>query len=167
MPRDRPATSGYARIAQEEEDRGQPYTDESDDDDVHHSASGPASTASRYAPIQPRPQLMQLPETASATDYRAVRTSGRRLSRPRSNSGVDIKAINARLERWAEEIASKFKIGRAKGKATQEGQLEIHYSVFRPPDGVRPATADSLADDAVEGDGTRVTKAQFEEAVER
>ncbi|KAH0538070.1 hypothetical protein FGG08_005332 [Glutinoglossum americanum] len=165
MPRDRPATSGYARIAQEEEDR-QPFTDESDDDDAYHSASGPASTASRYAPIQPRPQLMQVPETASAPDYRAVRTSGRRAPRTRSNSGVDIKAINARLERWAEEIASKFKIGKGKGKTTQEGQLEIHYSVFRPPDGVRPATAESLAGEAVEDDGVRITKAQFEEAVE-
>ncbi|KAI9769813.1 MAG: phosphatidyl inositol kinase [Geoglossum simile] len=166
MPRDRPATSGYARIAQEEEDRGQPYTDESDDDDVYQSASGPASTTSRYAPIQPRPQVMQIPEPAPSADHRAVRSHGKRPSRTRSNSGVDIKAINARLERWAEEIASKFKIGKTKGKTPQEGQLEIHYSVFRPPDGVRPATAESLAGDEAEGDGIHITKAQFEEAVE-
>lgn len=34
----------------------------------------------------------------------------------RNSSGVDIKAINARLEKWAEEIASKFKINRVKGR---------------------------------------------------
>tara|TARA_R110002060_G_scaffold56671_1_gene67022 strand:+ start:85 stop:210 length:126 start_codon:yes stop_codon:yes gene_type:complete len=39
----------------------------------------------------------------------------------RSNSsGVDIKAINARLERWADEIASKFKINKVKGKTEEE-----------------------------------------------
>jgi phosphatidylinositol 4-kinase type 2 len=166
MPRDRPATSGYARIAQEEEDGGQLYTDGSDDEDPHQPAPAIASTASRYAPIQPRPQVMQVPETSSTTDYRAVRTSGRRPPRSRSNSGVDIKAINARLERWAEEIASKFKIGKGKGKATQEGQLEIHYSVFRPPDGVRPATEEGLAGDAAEDNGVYITKSQFEGAVE-
>ncbi|KAH0555909.1 hypothetical protein GP486_006147, partial [Trichoglossum hirsutum] len=168
MPRHRPATTGYARIAQDEEDGGQPYSDGSDDDDAHQPApAAVSSTASRYAPIQPRLQSMQVPETASTADYRAARTGGRRPPpRSRSNSGVDIKAINARLERWAEEIASKFKIGKGKGKTTQEGQLEIHYSVFRPPDGVRPATEESLAGDAARDDGVHLTKPQFEEIVE-
>lgn len=59
---------------------------------------------------------------------------------------MDVKAINARLERWAEEIASKFKRGK-KGRHgdDDEGRLEIHHSVFQAPEGVRPATAQSLA----------------------
>jgi hypothetical protein len=64
--------------------------------------------------------------------------------RHRSNSGVDLKAINARLERWADEIASKFKRGKGKQPGEEE-RLEIHYSVFQPPEGVRPATAETLA----------------------
>lgn len=84
----------------------------------------------------------------------------------RSNSsGVDIKAINARLERWAEEIASKFKINSVKGKTQEEEQLEIHHSVFQPPPGVRPYTAEDLA--AYEAaDTQRMTPAQFEAIVE-
>lgn len=69
--------------------------------------------------------------------------SGRRA---RSNSGVDVKAINARLERWAEEIAAKFKRGK-KGRHgdDEDERLEIHHSVFQAPEGVRPATAQSLS----------------------
>lgn len=66
--------------------------------------------------------------------------------RARSNSGVDVKAINARLERWAEEIASKFKRGkRGRHGEDEDGRLEIHHTVFQAPEGVRPATAQSLA----------------------
>lgn len=59
---------------------------------------------------------------------------------------MDVKAINARLERWAEEIASKFKRGK-KGRhgEDEDERLEIHHSVFQPPEGVRPTTAQSLA----------------------
>lgn len=85
----------------------------------------------------------------------------------RSNSsGVDIKAINARLEKWAEEIASKFKIGKTKGKGPEEEQLEIHHSVFQPPEGVRPVTAEELELGSGEGGQGRMTKEEFEEIVE-
>ncbi|KAF2135856.1 uncharacterized protein K452DRAFT_260021 [Aplosporella prunicola CBS 121167] len=85
--------------------------------------------------------------------------------RLRSNSGVDIKAINARLERWADEIASKFKRRRVRGKTQEEEQLEIHHSVFQAPDWIRPATAEQLAEyDSAQGD--RLTKLQFDDIVE-
>lgn len=85
----------------------------------------------------------------------------------RSNSsGVDIKAINARLERWAEEIASKFKISSVKGKSRQEEPLEIHHSVFQAPDGVRPYTAQQLAAYSPTFGEDRFTKEQFEQIVE-
>lgn len=82
----------------------------------------------------------------------------------RSNSsGVDIKAINARLERWADEIASKFKINKVKGKTEAEEKLEIHHSVFQAPDGVRPATTETLASDVDVG---RMSKLEFNDVVE-
>ena len=84
----------------------------------------------------------------------------------RSNSsGVDIKAINARLERWAEEIASKFKITSVKGKTQEEEQLEIHHSVFQAPAGVRPYSAQQIAIYAAE-ESERMTKSQFDDVVE-
>jgi phosphatidylinositol 4-kinase type 2 len=76
---------------------------------------------------------------------------------------VDIKAINARLERWAEEIASKFKINKVKGKTEQDEKLEIHHSVFQAPDGVHPMTADTLAMDVDHG---RMSKMEFDDVVE-
>ncbi|EQL01975.1 phosphatidylinositol 4-kinase [Ophiocordyceps sinensis CO18] len=79
-----------------------------------------------------------------------------------SNPGVDLKAINARLERWADEIASRFKRGRAKSQLGEEDRLEIHHSVFQPPDGVRPITAEAMAE-ALPG---TVTKAEFDAVVD-
>jgi phosphatidylinositol 4-kinase type 2 len=88
----------------------------------------------------------------------------RPVKRMRTNSsGVDIKAINARLERWAEEIASKFKISSTKGKTDEEEQLEIHHSVFQAPDGIRPVTAQEVMN---YHDDERMTKFQFDETVE-
>jgi phosphatidylinositol 4-kinase type 2 len=82
--------------------------------------------------------------------------------RARSNSGVDIKAINARLERWADEIASKFK--RQKGKKTgdEDECLEIQHTVFVAPEGVRPVTAEMLS---VPEPGY-MTKEEFEVIIE-
>jgi hypothetical protein len=77
---------------------------------------------------------------------------------------VDIKAINARLERWADEIAQKFKI-RGRKDRSEEEQLEIHHSVFQAPDWVRPATAESLTFD-YSGSSDRMTKLQFDDIVE-
>ena len=133
MPR--PPTSGYARIAQaEEEEEEQPYT--SDEEDPFRDPTR-LSTDASYAPIQPkRRERMHIPSGQSSP--------GRPGRRKRTNSGVDIKAINARLERWAEEIKDRFKIRRVKGKTAEDEQLEIHHSVFQPPDWIQPATKESL-----------------------
>jgi phosphatidylinositol 4-kinase type 2 len=160
MPRSRrPPTSGYARIAQAEEDDD--LHEESDEDDFYHGAS---LSGSQYAPIQPkRDGRMHMPGTSgdSSPNLRRGSHGGRRQ---RSNSGVDIKAINARLERWAEEIAQKFKKRKSKGKPEEE-KLEIHHSVFQAPDWVRPATTETLTFD-YEGSSDRMTKLQFDEIVE-
>lgn len=152
----RPPTTGYARIAQAEE-----YSDESDNDDLGQSyASLQPPEAPRYASItQPRRHGGMISEGTNTP--RGGRS--KRGKRGRSNSGVDIKAINARLERWAEEIASKFKINTVKGKSDQEEKLEIHYSVFQAPEGVHPLTADDLA---AGDDSGRMTKAEFDAVVE-
>lgn len=163
MPKNRPATSGYARLAQEEEDRHD-YYDDSDDDDLQGVSSSTVSqSAPRYAPISSRSQ-MQASGLSSPREYRR-RHSGHYPRRGRRNSGVDIKAINARLERWAEEIASKFKINRVKGKTLEEEKLEIYHSVFQPPEGLRPVTAETLESDEVEG-AARRARGEFEDVVE-
>lgn len=156
MPRSkRPPTSGYARIAQaEEEDSNSDF-----EDDLHQDSLSNA----QYAPIQPqRDSGMRMPggSAPNSPDHRR-RSSGRRQ---RSNSGVDIKAINARFERWAEEIAQKFKIKKQRD-APDDEQLEIHHSVFQAPDGVRPATAESLTVD-YDGATDRMTKLEFDDIVE-
>ncbi|RAL13757.1 uncharacterized protein BO97DRAFT_469440 [Aspergillus homomorphus CBS 101889] len=158
MPKNRPATSGYARLAQEEEDRAHDPYDYSDDDDLQHDSNTISQSAPRYAPISARTGLASPPEPRR-------RLSGQYHRRGRRNSGVDIKAINARLERWAEEIASKFKIHRVKGKTLEEEKLEIYHSVFQAPDGVRPVTAEVLESDEVEG-AARRAREEFEEVVE-
>ncbi|KAH8681387.1 phosphatidylinositol 4-kinase type II subunit alpha [Xylariales sp. PMI_506] len=153
MPRNRPATTGYERLAQADQ-----FSDDSDDEALGQSfASLQAQTAPRYAPItQPRPHSgMASPEMSSKQRYRPRRV--------RSNSGVDLKAINARLERWAEEIASKFKRTKGRGGAGEEEQLEIHYSVFQAPEGIRPVTADMLAATAHD---TAMSTDEFEQIVQ-
>ena len=158
----RPPTSGYARIAQAED-----FSDDSGDDDLanNYTSLQPASVP-RYASItQPRPNHAMSIDggVISPTSSRQRKPQRRRLRR--DSSGVDIKAINARLERWADEIASKFKIGTVKGKSDEEERLEIHYSVFQAPEGVRPATAETLSSES-EGSSDRMTKEQFDEVVE-
>ncbi len=164
MPRHRPPTSGYARIAQAEEENG--YLDDSDEDDPHRAPRPISVAPPRYAPIQPQPHgpMHSASGDVSPGHYRRPST-GKRRSR-RNSSGVDIKAINARLERWAEDIASKFTIHRVKGKTEEEEQLEIQHSVFNAPEGTRPATAETLASEASEDQDRRMTKAKFEEVVE-
>ncbi len=165
MPKHRPATSGYARIAQAEEDDGQGYLDDSEDD-IHQTPATISSAAPRYAPIQPQSHSqMQASGLDPFSSHRRRPSMGKRRMR-RNSSGVDIKAINARLEKWAEEIASKFKINKVKGKTQEEEQLEIHHSVFQPPDGMRPATADTLVSESGEPSTGRMTKMEFDAVVE-
>ncbi|KAJ5776596.1 uncharacterized protein N7511_001607 [Penicillium nucicola] len=160
MPKNRPATSGYARLAQEEEERGYLH----DDSEEEQGALSVASTsAPRYAPISSRAQ-MQASGLHSPNGHRR-RHSGYQYPRGRRNSGVDIKAINARLEKWADEIASKFKINRVKGKSYEEEKLEIYHSVFQAPPGIRPVSAETLESDEFEGEQRRA-RAEYEEIVE-
>lgn len=159
----RPPTTGYERIAQAED-----FSDASEDEDNMASSRATLQPASapRYTSItQPRIHGgMYTDGHVSPTSNRRAKPGRKRL---RSNSsGVDIKAINARLEKWADEIASKFKIGKVKGKTDEEEQLEIHHSVFQAPDGVRPVTAETLASEPVESDSDRMTKDDFEAVVE-
>jgi phosphatidylinositol 4-kinase type 2 len=155
MPRTkRPPTSGYARIAQAEEEE-----DSHDDteDELHER-----TLSSSYAPIQPKPSSrMRTPQSGDTSPDLRRTHSGRRQ---RSNSGVDIKAINARFERWADEIAQKFKIKRQK-EAPDDEPLEIHHSVFQAPDWARPVTAEALAR-GHDGAANRMTKAEFDDIVE-
>ncbi|KAE8148372.1 phosphatidylinositol 3 and 4-kinase-domain-containing protein [Aspergillus avenaceus] len=161
MPKNRPATSGYARLAQEEEDRANDLYDYSDDDDLHEPLGPISQSVPRYAPISSRSQ-MDPSILSSPPDHRRKHSGYRRSRR---NSGVDIKAINARLERWAEEIASKFKINKVKGKTLEEEKLEIYHSVFQAPNGVRPISAEELESDEIEG-AARRARDEFEEVVE-
>ena len=165
MPRHRPATTGYARIAQADDENG--YLDESDEDDAHHQPTTISATTPRYAPIQPKPHGQMHAGRDDSPPGRSRRGSlGRRRPR-RSSSGVDIKAINARLERWAGEIASKFKINKVRGKTDEEEQLEIQHSVFQAPEGMRPASAETLDSDYfMDNQEDRMTKIGFDDVVE-
>ncbi|KAL9615440.1 MAG: hypothetical protein Q9167_000118 [Letrouitia subvulpina] len=165
MPRHRPATSGYARIAQADEEHG--YLDESEDDDVHRAPRTISTPSTRYAPIQPKANGHMHAVRDDSPPTRARRNNGPRKRPRRSSSGVDIKAINARLERWAGEIAAKFKINKVKGKTDEEEHLEIQHSVFQPPDGVRPATTETLESEYfTKPQGERMTKVGFDDVVE-
>lgn len=162
MPKhNRPATSGYARLAQEEEDKHNDPYEFSDDDDLYHTSSTVNPYGTQYEPISTRGSMPPGPSTPP--DHRR-RPSGHHR-RGRRNSAVDIKAINARLERWAEEFASKFKIHRVKGKSYEEEKLEIYHSVFQAPNGVQPITAEELESEEVEA-ATRKARNGFEEVVE-
>ncbi|KAI8961674.1 phosphatidylinositol 3 and 4-kinase-domain-containing protein [Daldinia sp. FL1419] len=153
MPPSRPATTGYERLAQADQ-----FSDDDSEDDplAQSSASLQPQSAPRYAPItQPRPH-------SGMTSPKALAKLKHQTRRMRSNSGVDLKAINARLERWADEIASKFKRGKGRGNLGEEERLEIHYSVFQAPQGVRPATPETLA----AMPEPAMSKAEFEAIVE-
>ena len=168
MSRQRPPTSGYARLSQADEEDGLDYTDDFEEDPYERPRTISGST-SHFAPIQPqphsqphRPNHVRIPSDTSSLGRRK-QSSGKR--RVRSNSGVDIKAINARLERWADEIASKFKSSKGR-KSQPDEKLEIHHTVFVPPDGVRPITAENLHAEEAALQGARMTKAQFDDVVE-
>ena len=160
-PRPRPVASGYARLAQADEEERGIYNNDSDEDDLPLPTSLSATTT-RYASIQPAPR-----DGLNSSDANTPGRRPHRQRRVRSNSsGIDIKAINVRLERWADEIASKFKISSVKGKTHEEEQLEIHHSVFQAPDVVRALTAEALVQDSGAEDANRITKVQFDDIVE-
>ncbi|CAD6499918.1 BgTH12-04023 [Blumeria graminis f. sp. triticale] len=154
MPRNRPQQTGYARIAEAAES-------DSDDEIDNSRTSLQSVSAPQFASINPATQEGII--TGVNTSPQTCNKSSSR-KRVRSNSsGVDIKAINARLEKWADEIASKFKINKAKGQNKDEKELEIHHSVFQPPEGVRPVTSSSPNP----GDSEeRMTKDEFDAIVD-
>ncbi|KAK6537505.1 phosphatidyl inositol kinase [Orbilia ellipsospora] len=140
MPR--PAKSGYARLAQDEW-----LNDSSDEEDFDISMEAHRDGLERIkrtVSIQPEPTAIYRTNSGdiSGPFSNSTNVNGNyRTNRPRrDSSGVDIKAINNRLEKWAEEIASKFK-RKSKNKA-QRGQkpLEIYYSVFKAPEGMKGLT---------------------------
>lgn len=153
MPRSRPPTTGYERLTQA--DRFSESSDDDDDPLAVSSASLQPASAPRYASITSQPR-----HRSGMTSPKGTRPKMRR--RAGSGAGVDIKAINARLERWADEIASRFKRGRSKSHSGEEERLEIHHSVFQPPEGVRPVTAEGLA----EPQSGVMMKSEFEAIVE-
>jgi phosphatidylinositol 4-kinase type 2 len=148
MPRRGPPASGYERIAQEAD-----WSD-SDEDESSYLV---AQHAPRIVSIQPQPTAS--PHAGgSSPSPNATRHGMRR----RSNSGVDIKVINARLERWADQIANKFKFKKDRTHH-EHPPLEILHSVFVAPEGYRPSTD-------VEPPGVteeaHMTPEQFDEIVE-
>ncbi|ATY61020.1 Phosphatidylinositol 3-4-catalytic [Cordyceps militaris] len=144
MPKTRPPTTGYEQLAQADR-----FSDDSDDEFAIAGPSAALNPPAGAVPGAPRPAAT----TATRPKFR------RRVG---SAGGVDIKAINARFERWADEIASKFKRGRGKSFAGDEERLEIQHSVFHAPDGIRPITPEGLAD-TPEGP---ITKAEFDALVD-
>lgn len=90
-------------------------------------------------------RVSNLWQSASTLARPLARPPGRR-TRPRSNSAVDIKKLNARLEHWAGEIANKFKFKKGHRGPHEHPPLEILHSVFVAPDGYRSYAAAQQAD---------------------
>ncbi|KAK5998694.1 Phosphatidylinositol 4-kinase lsb6 [Cladobotryum mycophilum] len=152
MPRHRPATTGYERLTQADQ-----YSDDSDNELLAESTTSLQPTSNpRFVPINHRGHH------SNVTSPKLGPSRPKFRRRTGSNGGVDIKAINARLERWAEEIASKFKRGRGRSFSGEEERLEIHHSVFQPPEGIRPISVEALA----EPQPGVMTRAEFETVVE-
>ncbi|OAA59558.1 phosphatidylinositol 4-kinase type 2 subunit [Niveomyces insectorum RCEF 264] len=190
MPRSRPATTGYERLAQADR-----FSDDEDGDVDDHPLGAAAAAAARPAapsapsggssslpPAWSQPTIMGAASSTAAAHRRRPsyydatsiqnynhynhnhnNSNNNDRRRNRANSGVDLKAINARLERWADEIAAKFKRHRRRGDDDDdddEERLEIHYSVFQAPEGVRPVTAESLAAAAEEDERGRADEGE-------
>lgn len=156
MPRDRPQTTGYARIAQAEEEES-----DLDDDFANGYASIQPASLPQFSSTYPGNHSITIADGSKPSDNNK-RFQIRKTTRSNS-SGVDVRAINARLERWADEITAKFKSNKVKGKTKEEEKLEIYHSVFQAPDGMRPATSEMLA--SKDGEGY-MSKQEFDEIVE-
>lgn len=148
MPSRPHPTSGYEQLAHD--------ADLSDNDDDESSALVPNAT--RIISIQPQPSS-SMPNGPSRSSHTRPH-----VGRGRSNSAIDITVINARLERWADQIANKFKFKKDSSKH-EHPPLEILHSVFSVPDGYSaPAVAES---DLVEAaDDAQLTREKFDETVE-
>lgn len=151
MPKNRPPKSGYARLAQTEEEDDD---FDVDNEDPHTGHGAISSSNTQYAPIQPSRRNDRM--NGASHSPNAFSRPGRRV---RSNSGVDIKAINARLEKWADEIASKFK--RRGKKSWTDEQPEIQHTVFIAPEGVTP-----VKEANPRGYEPKMTREEYEEIVE-
>lgn len=150
MPK-RPPKSGYARLTQTEDDEDE-HIGASDHEDPHRGIPPINADDREYAPVQPgrrHNRMLVIDKEASP-----------RLRRHRSNSVVDLKSLNQRLERWAEEIATKLKLKKGH-KDVDTDHLEIQHSVFQAPENIRPATKESLRLQHADPPGTRMTKEQF------
>ncbi|KAI5794230.1 phosphatidylinositol 3 and 4-kinase-domain-containing protein [Pyronema domesticum] len=149
MPRRGPPTSGYERIAQDEELSDSDHDDESSSLVAQHSVQ---------VPILPH-------ATSTRSNTHIDRAPG--MTRSRSNSAVDIKKLNARLEHWAAEIANKFKFKKDRSQGEQP-PLEILHSVFVAPEGYRSYNSVAAGDqDSPElADNAQFTQEQFDEVVE-
>jgi phosphatidylinositol 4-kinase type 2 len=151
MPKGRPTTSGYARLAQADESEALlDGVDQNDANRGYPTISSP--TESRNGQPARRADRMSQPTPPS-------------FRKRRRNSGVDLKALNVRLERWAEEIATKFKL-KKQTRAADTEQLEIQHSVFQAPDWIRPANNETLHTVYADPPGTRMAKTEFEDTVE-
>jgi hypothetical protein len=150
MPRRGPPTSGYEQIAQDEE------LFDSDNDE----SSSLVSHRTSRLPIQPHPTAIQ----SASSVPRYARVPG--MTRARSNSAVDIKKLNARLEHWAGEIANKFKFKKDRSQH-EHPPLEILHSVFVAPEGYRSYVADTATLELPEvAEDAHLTREQFDEIVE-
>ncbi|CAK7209887.1 Phosphatidylinositol 4-kinase LSB6 [Sporothrix curviconia] len=166
MPRQ---PTGYERLAQADA-----FSDDSDDETSRLQSSAAAAALSGTSNQQPRPVggMSSSGAAGGGGHYRRASYQHNNYRRRRANSGVDLKAINARLERWADEIANKFKRHQKKRGQEDEERLEIHYSVFQAPEGVRPATAETLArtaagaPDATNVPSSVISEAEFEAIVD-
>ncbi|CAK7226227.1 Phosphatidylinositol 4-kinase LSB6 [Sporothrix bragantina] len=162
MPRQ---PTGYERLAQADA-----FSDDSDDETRGLQSSAAVAALSSASNQQPRPVGGM--NSSGVGHRRGTSYQHNNYRRRRANSGVDLKAINARLERWADEIAAKFKRNDKKRGHEDEERLEIHYSVFQAPEGVRPATAETLArtaagaPDATNVPSSVISEAEFEAIVD-
>lgn len=152
MPRNIPQTTGYARLARAEED------EESETDDDIFNSYTPLHPSSNQQPLMNNRDGIIVDDNALSENNKISQIKKRMTT----NTRVDIKYINARLERWAEEISSKFKSSKSRGRFDEEEKLEIYHSVFQAPDGIRPMMAEMINED----EGQRMSSQQFDEIVE-
>ncbi|KAL5630016.1 hypothetical protein BROUX41_001622 [Berkeleyomyces rouxiae] len=132
----RHTTTGYERLAQADQ-----HSDSDEEDYMTQSFASlqHGTTSNRYSShAAPR-------AASSVTSPRHSAAHNRSRRRQGSGTGVDLKAMNARLERWADEITARFK-GSHRMRPGEEQRLEIHHSVFQAPEGVVPIGPDRLAE---------------------